>query len=64
MSLSLVKLRILPNCVLSLETKEEAGCEVLDILHTVMMVWTKIVLQVSCDDDGRYQRLLVPKLSL
>ena len=47
--------------MLSLETEEEAGREVFDILHTVMMVWTKIVLQVSCDDDGRYQRLLKGK---
>ena len=55
---------LLPNSMLSLQTEEEAWCEVLDILHTVMMVSTKIVLQVSYHDDGRYHILSEPKLSL
>ena len=57
-------IELLPNSMLSLQTEEEAWCEVLDILHTVMMVSTKIVLQVSCDEDGRYHRLSEPELSL
>ena len=56
-------LLLLPNSMLSLQAEEEAGCEVLDILNTVTMLRTKIVLQVSCHDDGRYHRLLGPKLS-
>ena len=57
-------LELLPNSMLSLETEEEARCEVLDILHTVMVVRTNIVLQVSCNDDDRYNKLLLRKLSL
>ena len=59
-----LNLDLLPNSMLSLETEEEARCEVLDILHTVMVVRTNIVLQVSCNDDDRYNKLLLPKLSL
>ena len=57
-------IELLPNSMLSLQTEEEAWGEVLDILHTVMMISTKIVLQVSCHDDGRYHILSELELSL
>ena len=46
--LLLLKIPILPNCVLSFDAEQEAWCEIFYILNTVTMVLGKILFQISC----------------